>query len=183
MNNRIIFTDIQLVKGFVRNLLYPAILGSLIYDITRFEYTLEYFLKCITIVFYVADYFYMYYVITNDKNGESEKPLAIFLDFIVAIFFMGIIYSIYKSHYICILILTALIFISALNYFKNTKWSSPLILGLIAISLLTLIFQIIIFRCCSCDYEQTIVWTYPLLVLFYLLVMLIDYYIDTTTKS
>jgi len=48
-------SELQLFDDFVSNLLYPAILGSLIYDLTKFELTKEYLFYFYTALFYSTD--------------------------------------------------------------------------------------------------------------------------------
>jgi len=90
-------SELQLFDDFVSNLLYPAILGSLIYDLTKFELTKEYLFYFYTALFYSIDYMYMHYILNKIKSESRKKKLyMIILDFIVAIIFMAIIFSIHS---------------------------------------------------------------------------------------
>jgi hypothetical protein len=83
--NKGIFSDLILWDNFVSNLLYPAILGSLIYDIVKkigdFDLNLNFDPdKCIqviflliTVVFYVIDYFYMHFAFKLFEFDEVKK--------------------------------------------------------------------------------------------------------------
>jgi len=179
MKNRMIFKDIHLWKEFIRKLLYPAILGSLIFDFTKFEANINYLLLGVSVIFYIVDYFYMTAV--SRKYKAKEKPILprqLCLDFFVAIMFMAIIYCINNSYYAWVLGFTLLIFISGWFYFKikNETLSNVLFLSLIVISIIIIIIQILFENCCSCSSEKMIIWTYPLMVFLYGIISIVDYY-------
>jgi len=86
--NRCIFKDLPLLDDFVSNLLYPAILGSLIYDIVKefddFNFNLNFDPdKCIhfiflliTAFFYIVDYLYMHYAFKLFKSDENKESIV-----------------------------------------------------------------------------------------------------------
>ena len=121
MKNRCIFKDLQLLDDFVANLLYPAILGSLIYEFTNFKLSelIKYIFLLITAIFYIIDYFYMHYAFEyfkneNKRNIRSYKMIC--LDIIDTLSFALIILFINKSWFNLIISPTIFIFIVEDNY-------------------------------------------------------------------
>lgn len=180
---RIIFFDLSLWNSFIRKLLYPAILGSLIYDLTRFDVNNEFYLMIITIIFYIIDDLYMTYVLEDygpkiEGNNKLLKPHMVFIDFLVAVLFMLIIYSIHKTSYYVVLSCTLAIFILALLYFENTRVSLTIFLLLITSSILLIVLEILMVSYCKCNINEVTDWIYSLMVFFYIVAISTDYYID-----
>ena len=180
---QVLFFDINLQNSFIRKLLYPAILGSLIYDLTKFEVNNEFLLMIITIIFYIIDDLYMTYVLEDyqpckEANNKKLKGSMVLVDFIVAALFMGIIYSIHKSNYFLILSCSVAIFILALFYFENTRTSLAIFLSLIITSIILLVVNILLVEYCKCNVKEVTDWIYSLMVFLYAVAVSIDYYID-----
>lgn len=157
MKNRCIFKDLQLWDEFVSNLLYPAILGSLIYDIVK-EFNdfhlkqtdfdpnkcIKFIFLFITAVFYIVDYFYMHYafkVFKSDKvkksNIETEKVTRtrcmIGLDILDTLSFAAIIIFINYLRYDFIIFPIMLIFlVEELYYIKNPETEKCCIISIVS---------------------------------------------------
>jgi hypothetical protein len=201
--NRNIFCDITLWDDFVGNLLYPAILGSLIYEFTNFksdQYE-KYIFMFITAVFYIVDYFYMHYTYIQYKGKYNEKVRTwkmIFLDFAVAVLFAIIILCINKifsktepynytvpflniSYYFVILLSTFLVFVIALCYTEGGKCSDCIFYELIITSTVVLIFRCFILNCCkdnTCCIWIFEVIIYGVFVALYVIAVNEDYCLD-----
>lgn len=191
-----IFCDITLWDNFVGNLLYPAILGSLIYEFTNFksgEFDKNIFVF-ITTVFYIIDYFYMHYVYKQyvDKYKKTRTIKMIFLDFLVAFIFSLIIFlinRIFSKTELCnsiflfstINILTIIVFIIALCYSNGSRLSKYIFWELIINSVIFFIFRLLILyycnsnNCCHCLFEASI---YIIFVIQYLGAVIKDSYLD-----
>ena len=144
--NKGIFYDLPLWDDFVSNLLYPAILGSLIYDLIKeivnfnFDPTdfnqdncIKFIFLLITSVFYVIDYFYMHYAFKVFKSDKVKKSIVktekvtrtrcmIWLDVLDTLSFAAIIILINKSCYDFIIFPTMLIFLVEANYLKDSGY-------------------------------------------------------------
>jgi len=176
-----------LFDDFVSNLLYPAILGSLIYDLAKFELTKEYLFYLYTALFYSIDYMYMHYILNKIKSESRKKKLYMtILDFIVAIIFMAIIFSIHslfkenKIIYdpISFLIITfSVLFISfiACIYDKNDDTSFTIFFWLVIANIITIFIQQVLF-CSGYEIKTILNITYPAMIAFYLISVLIDYF-------
>jgi len=134
--NKGIFFDLSLWDDFVSNLLYPAILGSLIYDFL-IESNCPNSSGCVkriflgfTILFYFVDYFYMHCAFKvfkhrkcrenhNNKIKVTRTQCMIWLDFIDTISFAEIIFLINKSRYDLIIYPIFIVFIVEKLYFKD----------------------------------------------------------------
>jgi len=102
MDKKGIFFDLQLWDDFVSNLLYPAILGSLIYEFTSFQLNIKYIFLLFTAIFYIVDYFYMHYAFEYFKNEYKRKLRSckmIWLDILDTLSFALIILFINKSFF------------------------------------------------------------------------------------
>ena len=177
----------SLFDSFVGDLLYPAILGSLIYDLVKFELTKEYLFYLYTALFYSIDYMYMHYTLNKIKRERRKKKLYMtILDFFVAIIFIAIIYSIHSlfkentnkifQDPISFLIITfsvLFISISADVYDKNNNTSFKIFFWLIITNIITIFMQQVLI---SSGYEikTILLFTYPVMITFYLISVLID---------
>jgi hypothetical protein len=83
-------------KRFVYNLIYPALLGSMIYDMLPYKQETEYFIKLSIVILYLIDYIHLY-LFMNDKFKRTKKSSwYISLDLIISLLlFVG-----FKSAYI-----------------------------------------------------------------------------------
>ena len=176
-----------LFDGYVSDLLYPAILGSLIYDLAKFELTKEYLFYFYTAVFYSIDYIYMHYILNKIKSQSRNKKLHMtILDFIVAILFMAIIFSIHllfkentnkilqdSISFLIIIFSVLLISISACAYDKNDDASFTIFFWLLIANIFTIFIQQVLI---SSGYEiKTILnITYPAMIAFYLISVITD---------
>jgi len=184
-NNKFIFFDRSLWIHFISKLLYPAILGSLIYDFTKFEPNREYWLLFVTLVFYVIDYFYMHYTYKKCINSGKEDKKIGFLklcDFLVALAFILIIYSIHNSNYLFISYSTLFIFLITLIYDLSDKCSNTII-GILFTSTTIIVFvQQLFFNCSCCSESGFNAWTYTFIIFLYAVAVSIDYYFDNLNK-
>jgi len=181
VENHIFFLDKNIANEFVRKLLYPAILGSLIYDFTNFKWNNDFILLSITLVFYLIDYFY-WSIVDKEIRRKAEIPSRIiWLDLGVAFLFMFIIYSIHacSSHrefYYLISIWTFLIFVAAYFYLPNKTTTLKIIfLGLILASIILFCIQYFNSNCCSCDIKKITNLIYSINIILYAAAIEIDY--------
>jgi len=199
--NRGLFSDLSLWDDFVSSLLYPAILGSLIYEFTNFHLNIKYIFLLITLAFYVVDYFYLHYAYKEYIRKSDKKlrtPSMIRLDFVVAFLFAVIILSINKifstsepsdsplfcsiisinvSYYFVILLSTLGIFIVACIYI-NDKDSNNVFILLIINTIIIFSFRLLIISCSKCHNCYFEAFIYLILVILYTKVALDDYYND-----
>lgn len=179
----------KLFDGLVSDLLYPAILGSLIYDLVKFELIKEYLFYLYTALFYSFDYLYMHYTLNKIKRERRKKKLYMtILDFIIAILFMAIIFSIHSLFkenkiiqdpisFLIIIFSVLFICIIACVYDRNDDTSFNVFFWLVIANIVTIFFQQVLI---SSGYEiKTILTiTYPVMIAFYLISVLIDYFHD-----
>jgi len=124
--NKCIFFDLPLLDDFVSNLLYPAILGSLIYEFTAFKLCQyeKYIFMFITAIFYIVDYFYMHYAFTYYKNKNNEEIRSchmIRLDILDTLSFALIILFINKSWFNLIIFPILAIFFVEEYYIEDSE--------------------------------------------------------------
>ena len=174
-----------LFDGYVSDLLYPAILGSLIYDLAKFELTKEYLFYFYTAVFYSIDYMYMHYILNKIKSERRNKKLHMtILDFIVAILFMAMIFSnhsLFKENKIIqdpisfLIIIFSVLFICIIAsvYDRNDDTSFNVFFWLVIANIVTIFIQQVLI---SSGYEiKTILTiTYPAMIAFYLISVITD---------
>ena len=144
--NKGIFYDLPLWDDFVSNLLYPAILGSLIYDLIKeivnfnFDPTdfnqdncIKFIFLLITSVFYVIDYFYMHYAFKVFKSDKVKKSIVktekvtstrcmIWLDVLDTLSFAAIIIFVNQLRYDLIIFPIMLIYLIEANYLKDSEY-------------------------------------------------------------
>ena len=184
MKNKFIFFDYSLWHKFIRDLLYPGILGSLIYDLAKFQFEHEFYLLIITTAFYVIDYFYMNYTLKNKvESCKARKIFMLLLDLLIAVIFMCIIYAIHNQLYLRVLFLTFVISIGALIYSVNNKHSLIIIILLIVLSSLIVYFEYTITKFCQCNEFYLMFGAYSMIVFLYALAVTLDYYYDKKLKD
>ena len=176
MKNRIhfIFSNTILLEKFIRELVYPAILGSLLYELVNLRCNWQYYLLLATAFFYSTDYFYMNSALTKKKEFELKNIL---MDGAVALLFAYIIASIYKSWYIPVLMSTSVICILAYYYLNdNDKFEKYLFGGFILSSIVAILLQLLFTCYYNCHSENAFHWIYLSMVILYILVVSIDYW-------
>lgn len=195
MKNHKIISKYPLLDEFISNLLYPAILGSLIYDFTKVTLSREYLLLSITVIFYIVDYFYMHYALKDLKEKKLSMTL---IDLLVAFVFMIIIYSIHKLYqdsnnestlrYNLILLIslsTLIISNSAFIYYYVNEKITIYIFILLFINSLIMVIQQLIIHCWNLwnwNLDDIITYSYTIMVFVYILEVIVDYSYDNWSK-
>jgi len=201
--NRNIFCNLTLWDDIVGNLLYPAILGSLVYEFTNFRFAPKFLFMAITLVFYFVDYFYMHNEYKKFQKDSNEKKCRtrrmIISDFVVAALFVLMIFCIntifsgtcnnnsdylqsFNPYYLTILISALGVFIIANIYIQDTKSKNYVLIELVINSVIVIVFRsAILLCCCKCDSSQQWIFEaviYSILVILYAKAVHKDYYMD-----
>ena len=73
-------------QAFVYDLIYPALLGAMIYDIVPIEPSVVYWTKLVIIIAYLADYFHLYFLLPTEVTS-AQKDTAVYVgcDFLVSV--------------------------------------------------------------------------------------------------
>jgi hypothetical protein len=161
--------DLPLGDDFVSNLLYPAILGSLIYDLIKEvicfnpSSCVKYIFLLFTIFFYIVDYFYMHFAFKVFKYYESRKKhckkrkvsrtgYMIWLDILDTLSFAAIIILINKSLYNFIMLPILVVFIVEKLYYKDrTTESIENLLHIILLGFFLYFYLLICLNCYTCS--------------------------------
>lgn len=179
-----ILSNSKLWDKFIRKLLYPAILGSLIYELTSVNDCNKIIFLLITAVFYILDDIFLSSIkFRYDKLNQKEdydtiyrNPCKILIDFLVALVFMIMIYLIHNEEYMYLSGFALLIFIFAAFYFPQNEGITKYFIIAIILVLILNIIQILIFKCHKCNSLNIEYIFYSIIVIIYFLIMTIDYW-------
>jgi hypothetical protein len=74
-------------QKFIYTLIYPALLGSMLFEILPIKFCLTYLFKILIITFFLLDYYHLYFIM--DSQFEQDKKNSnkyIFSDLFVSVF-------------------------------------------------------------------------------------------------
>jgi len=148
----------------VHKLIYPALLGSMIYDIVKFDFCDNWWYKSGIVLFYFLDYFHVFTFFDKKFKEIKKEPICIGVDFLVSVF-LTLAYHLNCPILLCII---PLLFVP-----YAYKMITEKLFNIIPIWSLHIVFMIvtICIYCCSALNE---VWLIYIMTLIYFLLMFIE---------
>ena len=157
----------------VHKLIYPALLGSMIYDIFKFNFCDNWWYKLGIVLFYLLDYYHVFTFLDKVYNKTKKRPKYIAIDFFVSVL-LTLAFHLDCPIFLCVIPPLFAIYAQGLIkkklYDKIPLWSLHIAFTLITICI----------YCCSSLNE---VWLIYIMVCFYFLLMLIEIYHSNEISS
>ncbi|MCL2651696.1 MAG: hypothetical protein FWD60_11840 [Candidatus Azobacteroides sp.] len=152
----------------VHKLIYPALLGSMIYDMFKFDsFNSRWFYKSGIVLFYLLDYYHVFTFLRKKFKQQKRNTECIGIDFLVSVF-LTLAYHLNCPIFLCLIPLLfaryASILITEKLYNKIPIWRLHIVFMLITIVLTICV--------CCCSLNE--VWLIYSMIFLYVLLMLIE---------
>ena len=152
----------------VHKLIYPALLGSMIYDIFKFDFHDNWWYKFGIVIFYLLDYYHVFTFLDKKYNKIKKGLKYIGIDFLVSVF-LTLAYHLNCPIFLCIVPLLFAIYADKL--ITQKLWNKIPICSLhIVFMVITILITICIYFCSSLN-EVWLIW---IMIPLYLLLMFIE---------
>ena len=156
----------------VHKLIYPALLGSMIYDMFKPDFINNWKYKSGIVLFFLLDYYHVFTFLDKKFEQIKKTPICISVDFLVSVF-LTLAY-----HFECPVFLCVIPFLFAIYACKMIKeklcneipiWILHIMFGLITIFI----------YCCSALNDICLIY---IMVFIYFILMLIEIYYSEIQK-
>jgi hypothetical protein len=157
-------------QRLVYDLFYPAILGSMLYDMFTFSIDSIYSIKAFIVLFYLMDYYHLYFFMDeNFDSKEKDSKTYVLCDFFISILFL-IAFKFIIGNQLWTIWLITLIPICFLIYSYKLKYELKFYSIYAITSVLMAILSTLLICRCDCLYEHKYI-----VVLNYVIVLFLIY--------